>query len=211
MSLAPVPSLDIYPRRTGLRMSYDEFLELGDEYRHAEWVNGEVVMMAAVTTEHGLVTHWLARLLGDYCEITRSGVVLGEPVQVKLVPTSGTGRAPDVFVVLKQNESRLKPQFLDGPADLAIEVISPGTRRVDRVDKFQEYERGGVPEYWIIDPERKQAEFYRLNNGRYEEYEPDAQGVYHSSSVAGFWLKPEWLWERPLPTTIDILREMKIV
>src|SRR4051795_3840739 len=99
MSIAPSDSLDLYPRPTGLRMSYDEFLELGDEYRHAEWVNGEVVMMAAVTTEHGLVTHWLARLLGDYGEITRSGVVLGEPVQVKLVPTSGTGRAPDVFVV----------------------------------------------------------------------------------------------------------------
>src|SRR5947207_460420 len=98
MSLAPVPSLDVFPRRTGLRVSYDEFLQLGDEYRHAEWVNGEVVMMAAVTTDHGLITYWFARLLGDYCEITKLGTVLGEPVQMKLVATSGSGRAPDVFV-----------------------------------------------------------------------------------------------------------------
>jgi Uma2 family endonuclease len=121
------------------------------------------------------------------------------------------GREPDLMVVATARVSLIKPQFLDGPADLVIEVISPGTRRVDRVDKFQEYERGGVPEYWIIDPERKQAEFYRLNNGRYEEQEPDAQGVYHSSSVGGFWLKPEWLWQRPLPSTIDVLREMKVI
>ena len=135
MSLAPVPSLDVFPRRTGLRMSYDEFLELGDEYRHAEWVNGEVVMMAAVTELHSDVVLYLAALLRVFCEATGVGVLRGEPFQMKLGPNL-PGREPDLVVVATARVSLIKPQFLDGPADLVIEVISPGTRRVDRVDNF---------------------------------------------------------------------------
>ena len=63
----------------------------------------------------------------------------------------------------------MKRLYLDGPADLVIEVVSPGNRGVDRGEKYVEYEQGGVPEYWLLDPERETHEFYQLRaNGLYE-------------------------------------------
>jgi Uma2 family endonuclease len=121
------------------------------------------------------------------------------------------GRSPDVFFVAKANLSRVQRKDLQGPADLVIEVISPGSRRLDRGDKFQEYERGCVPEYWPIDPERKTAEFYQLKNGVFEEQSADENGIYRSSSLPDFWLNMEWLTHRPLPSTIRVLRELHVI
>ncbi|MDW8290080.1 MAG: Uma2 family endonuclease, partial [Armatimonadota bacterium] len=72
------------------------------------------------------------------------------------------GRSPDILFVSQQNLHRLKPTYLDGPADLVVEIISPESEERDRTQKFSEYERGGVREYWLIDPEKRLAEFYVL-------------------------------------------------
>jgi Uma2 family endonuclease len=207
MSTTREDSLLDYPRPTGLRMSYEDFLELGDEYRHAEWVNGEVIMMAAVMDDHAWLVMFLSTLLKAFCDAKDLGDVFAEPFQMKTGPDL-PGRAPDVFFVKKNRLSLLKRKNFEGAADLVIEVISRGTRRVDRIDKFQEYEAGGVPEYWIIDPHRKISEFYQLVNGRYEEKDPDEKGIYYASAVAGFWIDTNWLTRRPLPSTITCLREI---
>jgi Uma2 family endonuclease len=205
--MSTVSAQSLTPQPTGLRMSYDEFLELGDEFRHAEWVNGEIIMMAAVTDLHALLVMFLGTLLKNYCDVKQLGEVLAEPFQMKTGPNL-PGRSPDLFYIRKTNLSRLKGKNLDGPADLVIEVISPGTRRVDRVDKFQEYESGGVLEYWLIDPHRKNAEFYELVNGRFEERTPEDQGTYRSNALSGFSININSFWQRPLPSTIQCLREI---
>ena len=56
---------------------------------------------------------------------------------------------------------------MDGPADVVIEIISTGSRSTDRRTKFAEYEQLGVPEYWLIDPLRRQAEFYVYRKGTF--------------------------------------------
>jgi hypothetical protein len=78
---------------------------------------------------------------------------------------------------------------------------SPESHRRDRVEKFAEYERGGVPEYWILDPVRQETLFYVLNaDGIYEPVEPDAKGacitVACSADSSG-WL-PIMFWQVPL-------------
>ncbi|MER3485893.1 MAG: hypothetical protein C4345_07940, partial [Chloroflexota bacterium] len=65
---------------------------------------------------------------------------------------------------------RLTPERVVGPPDLIIEVVSEDSEHRDRVDKFNEYEAAGVPEYWIVDnrPQRRRAYFYRLGaEGQY--------------------------------------------
>ncbi len=208
MSVVPIQPQS--PQPTGLRVSYEEFLELGDEYRHAEWVNGEVVMMAAVDYPHEQMTAFLGKVLGMFCEVRSVGELLHEPFQMKLAPDLPS-RSPDLFFVSNANRHRVTEKFLSGPADLVIEVISPGSRRLDRVEKFQEYERGRVLEYWIVDPERNTAEFYQLKSGVFEEQAADDKGIFCSSVVPGFWLNVNWLLQRPLPATIEILRELKVV
>ncbi|MBA4182012.1 MAG: hypothetical protein C0506_15590, partial [Anaerolinea sp.] len=77
-------------------------------------------------------------------------------------------------------------------------LLSPGTALVDRNAKFREYEAGGVPEYWILDPEREVAEFYVLDQkGAYQRVEVAPDGEFDSTVVAGFSLKLQWLWEQP--------------
>ncbi len=62
-------------------------------------------------------------------------------------------------------------------------------------------------EYWLIDPDQQQAEFYRLDEqGQYESQPLDSEGRYYSPVLPGFWLKPAWLWLQPLPHAQDILK-----
>lgn len=176
-------------------VTYEEFLALpGDA--HVEWVDGEVVPMVSVQLVHARITSFLIRLLGALVDERGIGEVLAEPFNIRLTKT---GRAPDVIVVLNAHMDRYRDIYLQGPPDLAIEVMSPGSEATDRGEKYFEYEAGGIPEYWLIDPEREVAEFYVLDErGRYR-----AVGVddwFESRTVPGLRVRLAWFWERPSVT-----------
>jgi Uma2 family endonuclease len=193
------------------RITYEEFLETDFENPHVEWVDGEVLMMAPVSDEHQDLRCFLIAVLRPFLEVHDLGRLLDDPFQMKTGPDL-PGRAPDIQVILKKNLGRLKRTHLTGPADLVIEIISRGSRGTDRGDKFYEYERGGVKEYWLLDPERQRAEFYRL--GRDKQFHDIAvgdDGLFRSVVLKGLWLKVEWLWQRPLPSVVQILRAWRLV
>src|SRR5258706_12998963 len=144
-------------RPTGQRMTYREFLERFDDGRHVEWINGEVVEMPPIGEDQDRLDLFLLRLLGEFLEHHPAGVLRHDPFNMKTGPDL-PGRAPDVLFVANKNVKRLKKTYLQGPADLAVEIVSPGSKAIDRGDKFYEYEQGGVSEYWLIDPQRKSAE-----------------------------------------------------
>jgi Uma2 family endonuclease len=78
-----------------------------------------------------------------------------------------------------------------------VEVVSKGSRTRDRVHKLAEYEAGGVPDYWVIDPDQRWAAFYALGkDGRYKAQAP-ADGLIRSTSLPGFWIREQWVWDRP--------------
>ena len=63
-------------------------------------------------------------------------------------------------------------------------------------------------EYWLIDPERRQAEFYLPDaNGVYHVHEADPDGIFRSRVLEGLWIRPEWLWQEPMPAVLGIVRE----
>ncbi len=196
------------PRDPGLHMSYEQFLTWDTEDPHVEWVDGEIVPRAPISNDHQDVGGLLLTVLRIFVEAFDLGIIRHDPFQMKTGPDL-PGRAPDVLFVSRRNLSRLKKNHLEGPADMAVEIISPGSRALDRGDKHYEYERGGVKEYWLIDPERRQAEFYILGKDRIYRAADTSDGVFHSTVVKGFWLKTAWLWRRPLPSAATILRELK--
>jgi Uma2 family endonuclease len=105
---------------------------------------------------------------------------------------------------------RLKETYLEGPADLVVETVSPESMGRDRGDKFYEYRAAGIPEYWLIDPYLRQAEFYRLDaEGRYQLAALEPGEIYRSSVVPGFWLRVDWLWQQPHPSVLTVLREIE--
>lgn len=190
------------------KMTYEEFLAWCDEDIWAEWVDGEVEMVSPASERHEDLGDFLTAVLRIFTQARGLGRVISAPFQMK-TGLNLPGREPDVLFIAREHLDRLKETWLDGPADLVIEIVSPQSVLRDRGTKFAEYELGGVHEYWVIDPERRRADFYRLDEqGRYRLIEPDAKGVYRASVVPGFWLRVEWLWQEPLPSPLHTVAEI---
>lgn len=188
-------------------MSYAEFLAWADEDTLAEWVNGEAIMTSPASNIHQDLSGFLESLLRIFVESRQVGIVRNAPFQMKLEH----GREPDLLFVAAAHLPRLQETYLDGPADLVVEIVSPESAGRDRGEKFIEYEAGGVLEYWLLDPQRQWAEFYLLQNGRYHLAFAGAAGEYRSTVLPGFWLRTEWLWQRPLPTVLTVIRELGLI
>jgi Uma2 family endonuclease len=193
------------------RMSYREFLRNFSNGERLEWVNGEVVQMAPLSDENTELQVFLIALLRMFIDARQLGALRIEPFNMKTGPDL-PGRSPDILFVVSSNRRRLKKANLEGPADLVVEVISPKSGRVDRKDKFGEYEAGGVKEYWLIEPRRKKADFFRLgDDGRFAPMAVDSDGIFRSEILAGFWIRVACFWQFPLPNIISILKELKVV
>jgi Uma2 family endonuclease len=157
------------------------------------------------TKSHDEFTGFLNSLLRFYSQVHGIGKVFGNSYQMKL-EIGGTirGREPDVIYVAKRNFQRITERFLDGPADVAVEVVSVDSEERDRIEKFREYEAAGVREYWLIDPRKPSAEFFKLSvQGRFEPINIDEKGTFRSEAVEGFWLKTEWLLNDEPPELAD--------
>ncbi len=195
------------PKSTVGRVGYEEFLERYAGIR-AEWVDGEVVELGPASYRHQDLVGFLGALLRGFVEARALGVVQVAPFQMKTGPDLA-GREPDLLFVATERLGLLKETHLDGPADLVVEVASPESRLRDRGEKFAEYELGGVREYWLLDPDARRADFWVLGpDGRFDRRQPDAGGTYRSVAVPGFWLRVDWLFQRPLPRLLDVQREL---
>jgi Uma2 family endonuclease len=189
-----IPAKGPYPR-----MTYEEYLRAEDIDEHTEWVDGEVIPMMSVSRAHAEIQIFLLELILPYLRGRPIGRVYLEPFNMKLEPDL-PGRAPDILFLRNEHLDRVKDLFLDGPADLVVEIVSPGTESVDRGDKFLEYEKGGVPEYWILDPVREIAEFYvRDAAGLFRMRTVGPGDTFESTVIDGFGVSPDWLWSRHTP------------
>lgn len=191
-------------------VTFEEFLAQCDEDTWAEWVNGEIIMMTPASNRHQNLSDFLLVLMRSFVERHHLGIVRSAPFLMRL--SEDTAREPDILFVANEHLDRLKETYLDGPADLVVEIVSPESRLRDRGEKFAEYEMAGIPEYWLIDPDLKRADFYVLGEDeRYERLAADAKGVYRSRVLRGFWLNVNWLWQEPLPPVLEILQELGLI
>lgn len=165
---------------------------------HHEWVEGVVIRMSPVRLEHDQLVQYLRALLGAYLSQRKvDATIAGDPYVMRL---SKSNREPDVQVILGENRANLTDTYMNGPADICIEVVSPGSVSVDYGDKLAEYEAGGVTEYWILDPARRRTTFNRLTDeGYYEAIPADDDGNYTTPLLPDFRLHVPTLWQSPLP------------
>jgi Uma2 family endonuclease len=190
------------------KMSFEEFLKFGDEDTWAEWIDGEVIFMYSASSKHQDIVLFLAQVLGLYVRTHNLGDILLAPFAMKL-EKERRGREPDLLFVCNERKHLIEPTFLNGAADVVIEVISPESISRDRGEKFVEYESAGVREYWLIDYERKRAEFYELDEeNRYRLIQTN--GLFRSKIITDFFLHENWFWQEQLPT-IEALKELKIL
>ncbi|MCB9450997.1 MAG: Uma2 family endonuclease [Anaerolineaceae bacterium] len=185
-------------------VSYEDYLA-GKYGIHAEWVYGVVIAMSPISEQHDSLSRFLSALFDTYLELTTGGRVLQEPMVMKPAPDL-PGREPDLQVLLPDRMHLLQNTQVAGPANLVVEIISPESGARDRGEKFHEYERGGVDEYWLLDPLRKESQFYvREEDGLFHN-RLVVDGIYTSSVLPKLRLHVNTLWQEKLPTTRETVQ-----
>lgn len=197
--------MDAPPRH----LSYEEFLEWADEDTLAEWEDGEVTMSSPASLQHQKIERFLLSIISCYVETYDLGEVIPAPFQMKL---RDTGREPDLLFVKQAHLDRLRSTYLEGAADVVVEIVSPESQIRDRGAKFVEYEEAGIPEYWLIDPIRRWVECFQLGDEqRYLSAFAGSSGLYRSAQIRNFWLRIEWLWQTPTLRLTDVMRELELM
>lgn len=188
-------------------VSYEDYLT-GKYGEHTEWIYGVVIAMSPVSIQHGRFDNFLLDLFKWYLAFTTGGEVFHDPVVMKAAPDL-PGRQPDIQVILPDRAHFIQESEIAGPANLVVEIVSPESVKRDRGEKFDEYEKGGVQEYWILDSQRKEALFYVLGeDGLFHSRLPES-GVYTSYVLPKLKLPVDLLWQEKLPTTPEVVEMVK--
>ncbi len=187
---------------------FEEYLAVyaADFYEHH---NGTLIKMAPVSLRHDQLVYYIRQLLETYLQLRPLGRVVSAPFVMRL---GETGREPDLQVILASNSGKLTTTYMDGPADICVEVVSPESTSRDYGEKFAEYERGLVTEYWIIDPLRRECHFYRLrqidDTARYAQIDP-VQDTYLTPVLPQFRFHVPTLWQESLPGPLSVVEAIR--
>ncbi|OOH73616.1 Uma2 family endonuclease [Leptospirillum ferriphilum] len=96
------------------------------------------------------------------------GEVFFAPTDVILSHDPLRAVKPDLVFVSKDRLSLIGEKNIDSAPDLLLEILSEGTEKRDLREKFALYERSGVPEYWIVDPDTDTVQVFRLSGNTYQ-------------------------------------------
>ena len=193
------------PTRSG-SFTYDDFCALVTEDQKADLIDGVIYMASPENVDANKLFLWLVTVINLYVRQKKLGQVFGSRVACRL--DDNNAPEPDILFVSAEHEDRIRPGGVEGPPDLALEIVSPESVDRDYDTKRRQYQRFGIPEYWIVDEEEQRVTLLRLGaRGRYREVAA-RKGVFHSQALKGFRLDPSWLWQDPRPDELEILQQL---
>jgi Uma2 family endonuclease len=138
---------------------WEDFLSLDDDDRR-ELIDGHLLEIEVPNEFHEWIVTWLVTSLTNWAQPRRAGITLPSGYKVRI--TERCGVMPDVQFY-RRGRGRLPAEGLDrGAPDLAVEIISPSSKRFDRVVKLAWYGSIRTPEYWIVEPATRTLERYLL-------------------------------------------------
>jgi Uma2 family endonuclease len=146
------------------KLTYEDYVLIPEDGQRHEILDGEHYVTPAPFIRHQLISGNLHSHLDPFVRRHRLGVVLYAPVDVILSPHDIA--QPDLLFISNERKGILTEPNVQGAPDLVIEILSKKTRRRDERLKLERYDRFGVLEYWIVDPERQGAKVYRRDDGR---------------------------------------------
>jgi Uma2 family endonuclease len=177
--------------------TFDDFYALVPDGAKADLIDGVIYLASPDNIEATRLFTWFFRVLAEYIEVRDLGEIY--PLRVAFRLEDGAAPEPDIGFLSKKNVTRAFRTHVDGPPDLAVEIVSPESAERDYVAKRQLYEKHDVREYWIVDEGLKKIMLLRLDSsGHFRKVKP-RQGVFRSQVIAGFWLRENWLWQQPRP------------
>jgi Uma2 family endonuclease len=143
-------------------------------------IEGRLFMSAAPTPRHQEIVGRLHVHLLAFADGVDARVYLSPPV---CMLSDGTVVQPDISYISPERLDIVKERVVGAP-DIAIEVLSPGTRRFDRVRKLRTYEKNGVPEVWLVDPDSQTVIVFFNGDGAWEREQSVLFGDAIPSAIA---------------------------
>ena len=174
--------------------TWDDFIAL-DEDDLRELIDGELVEVEVPTRKHESIVVRIGTFLTNWSDAGHGGHALGSGYKVRV--SDRRGLMPDVQFYRKGNEPDPDQNqgLVSGHSDLVVEVVSPSSRRYDRVKKLNWYAQLGVPEYWIVDPEARTLERLVLREGSYMiAASLEGEEVFRPESFEGMEIALAKLW-----------------
>ncbi len=161
-----------------------------------EWIDGVLDLLPPLSAEQRQVQSYLVDQVAEYAEGNQYGLVIPGPFAVRMPEEMQRGREPDLLFVPNSFVETIQEDYVNSHGvTIAVEISDTRSRYRDHVDKYQDYQAAGIPEYWIFDVDDRQASFYVLQlDNRYAAVEIDFDGVYHSTVLKGFSLNVRELW-----------------
>lgn len=148
-------------------MSVGQALVTAEEFKQiavdrgglVELVRGEVVDVSRPGAKHGYVCNEIGRRLGNWASSHRAGRVVSNDAGIQTEHDPDTVRGPDVYFIREERlpDGKLPDGWLEIPPDLCIEVLSPHDRWKEVLEKIDEYFTLGVPEVWVLDPNKQEV------------------------------------------------------
>ncbi len=184
--------------------TYDDFCALIREDQKADLIDGVIYMASPENKKANGLFIWLVTVLQLYVRRRKLGEIYGSRFACRLDDTNAP--EPDILFVAAANLKRIKYGGVEGPPDLAIEIVSPESVERDYDDKRRQYQKFKIPEYWIIDEDERKVTLLRRDaRGKYREV-ASRKGIFHSHVIEGFRLDPKWLWQDPFPDELETLQ-----
>lgn len=175
-------------RAEPVRLTYEDFLGFPDDGRRHELIDGNHVVTPAPNTRHQRVAGRLHLSLGNFVESHRLGEVFFAPLDV--VFSDFDVVEPDLVFVASDRMDIIREAAVHGAPDLAVEIVSPSSRKLDETMKRRLFDRFGVREYWVVDPEIEVVKVYRrADDGsfpRVAELSREEGGVLTTPLLPGF-------------------------
>jgi len=148
--------LRLFPRQG--EWTEADYFRLPESNRIIELSEGRLIISPSPTPKHQDISVRLTILFGNYIFSHNLGKLVAAPTDTRLY--EGVVRQPDIEFMSNEHLDRITDKW--GVPDLVIEILSEGTAKVDKEDKYLEYQRAGVLEYWIVDPFNQNVEIYTL-------------------------------------------------
>ena len=185
-------------------LTAEEFLDWLQPKIYADLINGETFMHSPVNFRHATLLNFLERLLALYIEHHDLGRLDRENIAVRL--DARNVFMPDLAYFTTEQAQSLHPGHAAFAPTLVVEALSPSTAERDVGVKFVAYERYGVREYWILDPQTRAHRFYALDGDIFVEFGHGEERVV-SKTIAGFFVNRSWLDPSNPPPIMACLRE----
>jgi Uma2 family endonuclease len=169
------------------KITVNEFLELDFEEGFIyELINGEIMKRTSPNLDHQDASMMLSTFLNNFILANKLGKLFAAPTDVYI--TEFDLVVPDLSYVSNNNKDIMfERRCIVGVPDLIIEILSKGTKGVDRKDKMTLYCKNGVKEYWIVDPKSEYVEIYVLEKGVYNlVVVAEDNDEFQSTVLAGF-------------------------